>query len=181
MIVYAIFGKLIAHGDFISRGLAKAEVEEIDIWLSKSMQAALRPDWQMAYDIAPPWQFARRALDQDHWEAGAIAPCVDKVGRRFPILAFAKNVPANWVENIAENCEEQLYNAVRECWTADILWENLAQTEIDNEQEWEFGDRWWTNGNESFAPNYIAEPRPDHLMTAMLTQDEGGSELAIQN
>jgi type VI secretion system ImpM family protein len=181
MITYAIFGKLIAHGDFISRGLSKAEVEAIDNWLSASMEAAKRPEWQLSYDAAPPWQFARRALDQENWEAGAIALCVDKVGRRFPILAFGKNVPANMIENITENCEEKLYDAIGKCWTADNLWEELIQSNVAATKPWEQDDKWWTNGNETFAAKYIAEAQPDYLIAAMLAQDEWGSELAVQN
>ncbi len=181
VISYALFGKLVAHGDFISRGLTKAESDVIDEWLSLSMQAAKHPEWQTAFDNAPPWRFVRRANHPGMWEAGAISPCVDKVGRRFPILAFAKNIPANMVENIAENCEEQLYNAIGEGWTADILWEQLSSSDIAAADEWEQGDLWWTSGNTAFAANSIAAAQPENLIAAMLAQDEGGLEFAVQN
>jgi type VI secretion system ImpM family protein len=143
-----LFGKLPAHGDFVSRGLSMAEREEIDQWLSGSLaqaQAALGDRFADLFDRAAPWRCAGPGL------SGAIAASQDASGRRFPLMVMVDDPEASAV------CEELLYVAIGERWDADRL-----ALEAGGDPSG-LAERWW-------VPD-VAELNgafPARLLTAML-------------
>ncbi len=86
-----VFGKLPAHGDFISRGLDDDTVEAADAAVAEAVTvAALRWDyrWDDVYVETPVWRFAAApgVLGRE-WTAGVFIASVDAVGRQFPLIA----------------------------------------------------------------------------------------------
>ena len=86
-----LFGKLPAHGDFISRGLDDETIEAADAAVAEAITlAALRWDqrWDDVYVETPVWRFvaAPGVLGRD-WTAGIFMASVDAVGRQFPLVA----------------------------------------------------------------------------------------------
>lgn len=86
-----LFGKMPAHGDFISRGLDDETVEAGDGAVAEAIAAA-SAHWDMQWDDVyvetPVWRFLATpgALGRD-WLTGVFLPSVDAVGRQFPLLA----------------------------------------------------------------------------------------------
>lgn len=84
------FGKLPALGDFVSRQLAYAQVRRIDDWMQCGLRALQRTSTRGgdAELGVPVWRFV---LPCGVWGGrafcGALMPSLDKVGRRFPLLA----------------------------------------------------------------------------------------------
>ena len=158
-----VFGKMPAHGDFIARGLAADERDALDRWLAGEMAAAreaLGEAFEERYDSAPPWRFAW------HESAGAMASSVDSVGRRFPLLVGRTEVAADTAGGIAEACEQAIYDAFENQWTADDLAAAVAALEPGTADPVTEG--WWTLGGEDFEPASIPGDRPSGLMSAML-------------
>jgi type VI secretion system ImpM family protein len=80
----AVFGKLPAHGDFVSRGVPGALREKLDAWLSQWLaqaQAEHGAGFAEAYEAAAPWLFAGAGA------AAVLLPSMDAVGRHYPLLA----------------------------------------------------------------------------------------------
>jgi type VI secretion system protein ImpM len=85
-----VFGKLPAHGDFVSRGLPHDVVERLHALLLETLAAGRRgygDAWLGAYLTAPIWHFTatggclgRGAM------LGLLMPSVDAVGRHFPVV-----------------------------------------------------------------------------------------------
>lgn len=120
-----LFGKLPAHGDFVSRGLAPPQVEAWDAWASAALEAlrATAPDFEEAHDAAPPWRFvAGPSTLGPQWRAGAVAPSVDSAGRRF-LAAIGVECGAEAAGAcglaFAEQAEHGLYRALGEGLAAD--------------------------------------------------------------
>jgi type VI secretion system protein ImpM len=87
------FGKVVSHGDFVSRRLPPALVGLWDAWLQAGLQASrelLGPRWLEVYLTSPIWRFALApgACDEHAW-AGVLMPSVDRVGRHFPLTIVA--------------------------------------------------------------------------------------------
>lgn len=86
-----LFGKMPAHGDFISRGLDDETVEAGDGAVAEAVALAMS-HWDLAWDEVyvetPVWRFlaAPGVMGRD-WLAGVFLPSVDAVGRQFPLLA----------------------------------------------------------------------------------------------
>ena len=90
-IVPFLFGKLPAHGDFISRGLDDETIEAADAAVAEAVTlAALKWDhrWDDVDVETPVWRFiaAPGVLGRD-WAAGVFMASVDAVGRQFPLVA----------------------------------------------------------------------------------------------
>lgn len=167
-----LFGKLPAHGDFVARGLGAAERDAIDGWLAASLDTArdaLGAAFDDAYDSAPPWRFG--AVDDDGGVAAAIAPSVDAVGRRFPIVVIRKGLPVEAVASAAEECEDLLFTALGEGWTADRLVDAVGSLDPPRADPWVGQARWWTLGGERFAPADMAGHRPPAILHKVLTMD----------
>lgn len=108
-----LFGKLPAHGDFVARGLSFEERDALDAWLSASLlqaRAAYRAAFEERFDAAAPWRCEGDGV------AGALAASQDSAGRRFPLLLMCAGRSGD-----AARCEELLYAAICECWSADRL------------------------------------------------------------
>lgn len=117
-----LFGKIPAHGDFISRGLDHATHTLLDDWLSVEVARARErfADFDVRYVQAPPWYF----VDQDGagaWSGGALCLSVDKVGRRFPILVAAPASGAETAREVALAALELVFTTFSEGWDADQL------------------------------------------------------------
>lgn len=101
------FGKLVSHGDFVSRRLPESFMQVWDSWLQHGLLAsreALGATWLETYLTSPIWRFALNAgvAGEPAW-AGVLMPSVDRVGRHFPltIAACANGQIAmlEWLEN----------------------------------------------------------------------------------
>ena len=117
-----LFGKIPAHGDFISRGLDHATHVLLDDWLSVEVARARAKftDFDVRYVQAPPWYF----VDVDSagaWSGGALCLSVDKVGRRFPILVAAPANGADTAREVALAALELVFTTFSEGWDADQL------------------------------------------------------------
>ena len=117
-----LFGKIPAHGDFISRGLDHATHTLLDDWLSVEVARARErfADFDTRYVQAPPWYF----VDVDGagaWSGGALCLSVDKVGRRFPILVAGPASSADTAREVALAALELVFTTFGEGWDADQL------------------------------------------------------------
>ncbi|HUQ14345.1 MAG TPA: type VI secretion system-associated protein TagF [Novosphingobium sp.] len=122
-----LFGKLPAHGDFISRGLPPELREQLDLWLSAELAAARARfvDFDERYRLAPPWHFVDRDA-AGAWSGGALCLSVDAVGRRFPILLAAPAADATDAVAKAWALLELVFSALGESWDAARLHEALT-------------------------------------------------------
>lgn len=158
-----LFGKLPAHGDFIARGLLAAERVLFDDWLSASLddaRGALGDQFDDRFDQAPPWLYRGRG-------GGALAPSQDATGRRFPALLISREGD----EAMSHACEELLYRAIGESWTADRLVDEAATLDTATPTVSTPDDpapRWWTDGGDGFAPATLDGDSPPSLLRAML-------------
>jgi len=130
------FGKLPAHGDFISRGLDDAAVEAGDAAVASAVAlASERWDtlWDDVYVETPVWRFTASpgVIGQD-WTAGVFMASVDAVGRQFPLVAgFA--VPSldllgrsAGTAQAIERVEAIIRDALLEAHSIDAVMERLA-------------------------------------------------------
>ncbi len=157
-----LFGKLPAHGDFIARGLALGERDALDMWLSAEMTTVRdNAAFEDAFDAAPVWRFA--FTDGSAWRAGVLAPSVDAVGRRFPLLFGWTDLTTNAVDVGVALAEASLFSAISEGWDADRLAaldppppgaDDLAQPR----------EGWWTD-TRGIA---FTDLHPTNLLRAML-------------
>jgi len=173
-----LFGKLPAHGDFVSRGLAPADRDALDHWLAASLadaQQRLGAGFADAYDRAPPWRFAWPEAD-GRWTAGAIAPSVDGVGRRYPIAAAARGVESGAVAATAAAAESMIYDALAGGWSADTLLEKVVVA-LTGKGAWQCEAGWWAVGADGDLAARIDEARPATLMHAMLTIGGAGPDM----
>lgn len=85
-----LFGKMPAHGDFISRGLDDDTVAASDAALAEALaMAAHRWDheWDEVYVETPVWRFmATPGVFGEFWTAGIFLASVDAVGRQYPLV-----------------------------------------------------------------------------------------------
>lgn len=86
-----VFGKMPAHGDFVSRGLDDDTVAAGDAVLAEAMALAAHRwdlDWDEVYVETPVWRFiASPGVFGQQWTAGVFLASVDAVGRQFPLVA----------------------------------------------------------------------------------------------
>lgn len=161
-----LFGKLPAHGDFVSRGWRADEREALDAWLSTSLADARTMHgaaFEERFDSAPPWRCVLDVVEGGL--SGALAASQDAVGRRFPVFVAVTGTAA---AAVAEACEGLLYDAIAGGWTADALVEQADMLMVAREPA-ERSCRWWTLGGEEFAPGERSAAYPADLIPAMLT------------
>lgn len=84
-----IFGKLPAHGDFLSHHLPNSFTGVWDAWLRESLAASkssMPAQWLDNYLNSPVWQFCLSPgiIDDLCW-MGILMPSVDRVGRYYPL------------------------------------------------------------------------------------------------
>lgn len=114
-----LYGKLPAHGDFVTRDLPPGFVNIWDEWLQRGLlcsQEELGDNWLNVYLTSPIWRFtlSTGVIDDKSW-AGVMIPSVDRVGRYFPFTLLS-NLPSN------SNCFEVI--STESNWFSDL--ENLA-------------------------------------------------------
>lgn len=157
-----LFGKLPEHGDFVSRGLAAADRDALDAWLSHQLSAAEETmvDFEDRFYRAPPWQFHAPGL------GGAMTPSCDRVGRLFPIWIALADIPGA-EDDAAELCETLLYDALNEKWTADHLFAALKLF-VPEPGDPVTDAVWWTFGSDWYDDDEIKGDRPPDLIDRML-------------
>ena len=175
MIEARLFGKLPAHGDFVTRGLGAADRDALDLWLSDSLSQArdlLGDDFVDHYDVAPPWRFVapEGPNGSGAWVAGAIAPSIDSAGRRFPILIALTGLSDDRAPGAAEACEGLLYEALGGGWTADALFAAARALPAEAGEEIVEEAFWWTLGGDEFDPVSLSGARPYNLFRTMLAK-----------
>ncbi len=176
-----LFGKLPAHGDFVSRGLGDTARQAWDDWATQALERlrAAHDDFEAAHDAAPPWRFiSGPSVLGEGWRAGALAPSVDGAGRRF-ILAVGVG---GWSSARAAGCgqaaaaamEDVLYRALAEGLAADSVMDLATEQLIGLGEQAAVGDAlgagpgqpgvWWSAGL-GLAPRIAATP-PANLLTS---------------
>ena len=86
-------GKLPIHGDFIDHRAGDPEIDALDQWLQAGILAARKAagaGFDAAWDATPPARFLYRSPRTRRVFAGVLVASVDKAGRRFPFLVFAR-------------------------------------------------------------------------------------------
>jgi len=118
-----LFGKLPAHGDFVSRGIDPAVRDELDRWLTAEMErahTAWAEDFAQRYETAPVWHFVDRN-GAGGWSGGILCASTDRVGRRFPLM-FASAAPdCAGAVTASAGCLGLVGQAFAEGWDADRL------------------------------------------------------------
>ena len=118
-----IYGKIPAHGDFVSRRLNSDFIRYWDEWLQRSVavsQEQLGGQWLDLYLVSPIWRFVLSpgVVNESGW-AGILLPSVDSVGRYFPLtIAMPVKTPslldlfvkgADWFQQIEESALAALH------------------------------------------------------------------------
>lgn len=122
-----LFGKLPAHGDFVSRGLSDSERQAWDDWASaviETLRDRCGEGFEAAHDSAPPWRFiSGPSRLGPGWRAGALATSVDGAGRRFVVAMGVQGWTAAeacvFGFATAETVEALIYRALAEASPAD--------------------------------------------------------------
>jgi type VI secretion system protein ImpM len=96
--VTGFFGKVPAHGDFITRDLPRGFLDVWDAWLQTSIaesRAQLGDRWLDVYLTCPIWRFGLvpGLCGAEAW-AGIVMASVDRVGRYFPLTIATPLPPA---------------------------------------------------------------------------------------
>lgn len=162
-----LFGKLPAHGDFVSRGLGATERDALDAWLSDALAQA-RADhgtaFEDAYDGAPSWRYVEDEA------GGALAASIDRVGRRFPIWLEIAGIAPEETAAAAWGCEELIGEALSGWWDADRLVAAAAALPLAAIRP--RGNGWWVEDADGHVVASFAELRPPRLIRAMLSMRE---------
>lgn len=173
------FGKVPAHGDFVSRRLPDDLVAAWDAWLQACIadsRARLGAGWLDHYLTSPVWRFgiAPGVLGADGM-GGVMMPSVDRAGRYFPLMIGAPGARPllDWFQQHGD-------------WFDEI--EDLARASLDPAFRLEAFDAahepgpllghvvlpgrslWWTMGEAGIegTPLICAGMPPTHMFTAML-------------
>lgn len=93
------FGKLPARADFVTRGCPAGFLKVWEPFLIGGIARSrldLKDAWQKAYMTMPIWRFWLSSLGSggtfEGCATGAFMPCVDKVGREFPLTVVTQLV-----------------------------------------------------------------------------------------
>jgi type VI secretion system protein ImpM len=173
-----LFGKLPKHGDFVARGADPRAREALDGWLSLTIARAGEAgaaDFAAAHEAAPVWRFVCGSEAWSAgWTAGAVAPSVDRAGRRFFIVLAAVGLSPQDAgargRALAEAMESLIYDAFCEGWDADDL--HRAATRTIEAMGGASGhapptaDAWWVADAEG-RPALEQDRRPPDLMVGM--------------
>lgn len=171
-----LLGKLPAHGDFVSRGLDPAERDGWDAWAAAALdalRARAGPDFDSAHSAAPAWRFV--APCGAAWGAGALAPSVDRVGRRYLLLlgvdGLAPEVAGAAGLAVADAAEAMIYGAIAGGTQADALLAAAAERFADLRAAAEVAapalaatprgaGAWWTLGSPDCPPAAVTGEAP---------------------
>lgn len=195
----ALYGKLPAKGDFLSRNLPREFIDTWDEWLQGGMNAsrqALGDGWLEIYLTSPLWRFVlpAGACGLNAW-CGVVMPSMDKVGRYFPMAVFRKLSPGvsplcvavqndHWFESVESILLNALDNQSLDVDEFDRAIDAVAFAETDveaveNPLETGAGVRVSLRENQGMAKALLAFSAPEvQQRTAGLTAFWGnGSEL----
>lgn len=118
-----LFGKMPAHGDFISRGMDAMTRDAFDTWLSAEMARA-RTVWgdefDVRYDTAPVWHFVDEGSGTE-WRGGVLCCSADRVGRRYPLLIAAPAADRAGAVAVSAGCLAMLGRAFADGWDVERL------------------------------------------------------------
>jgi type VI secretion system protein ImpM len=171
-----LFGKLPTHGDFVARGLNAEARDLIDNWLSNSLAAArATDDFEERYDSVPPCRYVNP--NGPDASAGVLVASIDAAGRRFPLLLALTDIDPGRTAAAAEVCEDLVYRAFAQSWSADELYAAARQAELAGREADDDGTvatRWWSDGGECFAPVECDGRFPPDLLSRMLA---GGGQI----
>jgi type VI secretion system protein ImpM len=117
-----LYGKLPAHGDFVTRNLNPNFIKVWDEWLQhfiSTSQEQIGADWLDIYLTSPIWQFvfSPGVIDSNMW-AGLIMPSVDRVGRYFPISIVRPLPVSESVVNFALSQDDWYQQIETQCLLA---------------------------------------------------------------
>lgn len=135
-----LFGKMPAHGDFISRGLDDETIETGDAVVAEGLALAMA-HWDMRWDDVyvetPVWRFlATPGVLGRNWLAGIFMASVDAVGRQFPLmLGFASPTLALMASSEAteaalDDAENIARSALLESLSVDAAMQRLAAATV---------------------------------------------------
>lgn len=169
-----LFGKLPAHGDFVARGLTDAQQQDWDVKLSAAMhaaQAAYGDDFAERFALTPPWRCV--IADAGGWLGGALAPSIDRAGRKFPVLLGRRMAQRAGAAAWAAACEDLLFAALPGGWSADDLIARAGAAEPAAGVE-DGPDGWWLDGAELLPnpPAALPGPFPPDLISCMIAVTE---------
>lgn len=164
-----LFGKLPAHGDFVSRGLDPVVRDSFDLWMSDEIaraRARFGDEFEARYDTAPAVRFAL-PTEEGHWDGGALCASMDSAGRRFPVLiARSASEPLEACAS-ARLCEDLIYGAFGEGWNADTVVQNAAKSAIAIDGA-PAPSAWWIVADNDIIPVKATGHRPVGLMEQLL-------------
>lgn len=84
------YGKMMSHGDFVSRRLPDSFIEPWDSWMQSSIAASreqLSSDWLDIFLTSPIWRFVLTPkICGDKGWVGVFMPSADRVGRCYPLV-----------------------------------------------------------------------------------------------
>ena len=173
-----LFGKLPSRGDFVSRGLEGAALEAWDGWFTAQLDSAkarLGDDFPATHDAAPPWRFVDApGTFGSGWRAGAFAPSMDSVGRRFFVMTAADRLSTQQAANgaaVATALEDVIYEAFEHGWDADAVVQRgseiLQRAIAEGSDDAEPLEHWATSGSPTVAPVSFAS-RPDDVIGRLI-------------
>jgi type VI secretion system protein ImpM len=164
-----LYGKLPAHGDFVSRGLSMQQRDSLDNWLSHEMAQArqqLGDDFVDLYNAAPPWCFIENR-EESGWAGGAISPSVDSAGRHFPIIVARAQLAGEQAKAAAQACVDVIYDAFNKTMDVDAVYS--AVSEIDPVSDATPGAaQWWVVDENQIPVITLAGTNPRGLLAIML-------------
>lgn len=164
-----LFGKLPAHGDFVSRGIDSVVRDSFDVWMSDEIaRARMRfgHEFEARYDSAPAVRFAVPTED-GRWDGGALCASMDSAGRRFPVLiARSASAPLEACKT-ARICEDLIYAALGEGWNADTVVQNAEKSAMADD-EVQAPSAWWIVAENDIIPVKATGQRPVGLMEQLL-------------
>ncbi|MCB8881031.1 type VI secretion system-associated protein TagF [Acidisoma cellulosilytica] len=176
------FGKLPSRGDFVGRGLSALTVSALDAWASQSLNAALAQlaeDWGPVWAAAPVWHFTLPPGQCGPYGLrGLFYPSMDKVGRRFPLIAAAElprsdqqhedsEAEANYHDALEDICRHVLAHDL----APDVLFAQLSTIAAPDVALPPIG-QWWTAGADHVpAGGFECETLPDRVSFMRMLQD----------
>ncbi len=86
-VTLAYFGKLPSRGDFVRSARQPALMQQLDLWLARTMDAmSADVRWKSSFDAATPLHFVFLGPRQRAGLAGYLVPSHDASGRRYPFV-----------------------------------------------------------------------------------------------
>lgn len=143
--IVGYYGKIPSKGDFITKALPRSFVDPWDLWLRDALansKIKLGDDWMECYLTTPLYQFVLSpgVCGNQVW-LGVMMPCVDSVGRYFP-MTICKTFsdfsnPLNLIESNSEwfeRVEKLLLTCLDDDFSLPKFEELLSQLDSDDDE-----------------------------------------------